>query len=309
MRPPAALLALLLGGAAARGDQLFVVVSAPRSGTEWLRLMLGGHPRICCDGEILLRLGRQRRPGGRGVRAALGAFAAGAAPGFDDVLRPCRKAGAGARGFKWFDGQGGATVAAPTDALGNLSAWRRATGAKLIVLERQGLAKLVSDRLKHDHAVPTHCRDSECAARVARHRVTLDPPLLEAQLDASVHRFGALLTWARAQAAFGDVLYVAYQDLAADPDRELRRAYRFLGVDDGWRTNASVLTKSVQTPLSEIVSNYGAVREALARTKWAGEVRPAPRPVAKPVPQPAPRPRGRGGRRNKGRPVLSRARE
>ena len=65
------------------------------------------------------------------------------------VLRPCRKPGARARGFKWFDGQGGASVASENAALGNLSAWRAAHAAKLIVLERQGLAKLVSDRLKH----------------------------------------------------------------------------------------------------------------------------------------------------------------
>ena len=36
---------LLLGSSGA--VQLFVVVSAPRSGTEWLRLMLAGHPLSC----------------------------------------------------------------------------------------------------------------------------------------------------------------------------------------------------------------------------------------------------------------------
>ena len=58
---------LLLGSSGA--VQLFVVVSAPRSGTEWLRLMLAGHPRVCCDGEVLLRLGRRaQRPGGLDIR-------------------------------------------------------------------------------------------------------------------------------------------------------------------------------------------------------------------------------------------------
>ena len=65
---------LLLGSSGA--VQLFVVVSAPRSGTEWLRLMLAGHPRVCCDGEVLLRLGRRaQRPGGLDIRRALDAFA------------------------------------------------------------------------------------------------------------------------------------------------------------------------------------------------------------------------------------------
>ena len=126
------------------------------------------------------------------------------------VLRPCRKPGAHARGFKWFDGQGGASVASENAALGNLSAWRAAHAAKLIVLERQGLAKLVSDRLKHlssqrgVDAVPTHCRDASCAARVSAQRVTLDAGALETQLDAGVRRFSALLNWARAAAAFDE---------------------------------------------------------------------------------------------------------
>ena len=175
-------------------------------------------------------------------------------------------------------GQGGASVASENAALGNLSAWRAAHAAKLIVLERQGLAKLVSDRLKHlssqrgVDAVPTHCRDASCAARVSAQRVTLDAGALETQLDAGVRRFSALLNWARAAAAFDDILYIAYGDLVADPERELRRAYRFLGVDEAWQANASVLTKSVSRPLAEVVANYGEVRAALLRTKWAGEV-------------------------------------
>jgi len=87
-----------------------------------------------------------------------------------------------------------------------------------------------------------------------------------------VRRFSALLNWARAAAAFDDILYIAYDDLVADPERELRRAYRFLGVDEAWQANASVLTKSVSRPLAEVVANYGEVRAALLRTKWAGEV-------------------------------------
>ena len=171
--------------------------------------------------------------------------------------------GARARGFKWFDGQGGASVASENAALGNLSAWRAAHAAKLIVLERQGLAKLVSDRLKHlssqrgVDAVPTHCRDASCAARVSAQRVTLDAGALETQLDAGVRRFSALLNWARAAAAFDDILYIAYGDLVADPERELRRAYRFLGVDEargiaraecaprcanGFRTRSSIVS-------------------------------------------------------------------
>ena len=163
----------------------------------------------------------------------------------------------------------GASVASESTALVSPSRLRAAHAAKLIVLERQGLAKLVSDRLKHlssqrgVDAVPTHCRDASCAARVSAQRVTLDAGALETQLDAGVRRFSALLNWARAAAAFDDILYIAYGDLVADPERELRRAYRFLGVDEAWQANASVLTKSVSRPLAEVVANYGEVRAAL----------------------------------------------
>ena len=103
------------------------------------------------------------------------------------VLRPCRKPGARARGFKWFDGQGGASVASENAALGNLSAWRAAHAAKLIVLERQGLAKLVSDRLKHlssQRGVDAVLRD-EGRAHVVEHvrapaRVVEPEPVLRA---------------------------------------------------------------------------------------------------------------------------------
>ena len=59
---------------------LFVMASAPRSGTEWLRSMLHDHPKICCDGELLLKLNRQ---GGspdhmsRALKRVLDAFARG----------------------------------------------------------------------------------------------------------------------------------------------------------------------------------------------------------------------------------------
>ena len=106
----------------------------------------------------------------------------------------------------------------------------------------------------------------------------MDAGALETQLVAGVRRFSAGLNWARAAAAFDDILYIAYGDLVADPERELRRAYRFLGVDEAWQANASVLTKSVSRPLAEVVANYGEVRAALLRPKAAAaQSTPKPR--------------------------------
>ncbi|KAK7235674.1 hypothetical protein SO694_000661106 [Aureococcus anophagefferens] len=163
-------LGLLVALAAASDDTLFVMVSAPRSGTEWLRSMLNDHPEICCDGEPLLRLGRVTLAESAGARAAaladtLEAAAANAGDAAG-ALKPCKKR-ALARGFK---------------------------------------------------------------------------------------------------------LYVRYRDLAADPDREMRRVYDFLKVDRSHATNASLLVKSVTTPLADMIENWGEVKAQLEAGGWADEV-------------------------------------
>ena len=273
-------LGLLVVLAAASDDTLFVMVSAPRSGTEWLRSMLNDHPEICCDGEPLLRLGRVTLAESAGARAAaladtLEAAAANAGDAAG-ALKPCKKR-ARARGFKWFDGQGGARVDAPDALLATLTRWVRTHRVKFIVLERQGLAKHVSDKLKHrssqlgTRAVPTHCRDAACSSRVNAQRIALRGDVA-GELDAAVASFGAYLAWARATVPFDDLLYVRYRDLAADPDREMRRVYDFLKVDRSHATNASLLVKSVTTPLADMIENWGEVKAQLEAGGWADEV-------------------------------------
>ena len=279
------LLLAALAVAARGGDDaeetLFLMMSMPRSGTEWLRSMLNDHPEICCDGEPLLRLGRTTGSLSDGEQAAaLRDVLVSASAGRSDahgVLKPCKKRGARARGFKWFDGQGGARVDPPNAALGELTTWMGERRVRLILLERQGLAKLVSDKLKHrssqlgTRAVPTHCRDAACVARVNAQRISLRGDVA-ADLDASVAAFGKYVHWARRAVPYDDLLYVRYEDLVDDPEREMRRVYAFLDVDRAHVTNASLIVKSVTTPLPDLVDNYADVAAQLAKSGWARQV-------------------------------------
>lgn len=249
--------------------------------------MLNDHPAVCCDGEPLLRLGRvtadrSARAQTAALDAVLGAFASGGADA-SGVLRPCkRKGAAAARGFKWFDGQGGAFLGGGGAPLANLTAWIARHRVRLIVLERQGLAKYVSDRLKHKshvlgvRAVPTHCRDAACVDRVNAQRLRLGDRVAS-DLAASVAGFGRLLDWARGAVAFGDLLYVRYRDLAADPAREARRVYAHLGVDARHAANASLLLKSVTAPLRSIIENYDDVAAQLREGGWDTELDDPPK--------------------------------
>ena len=189
--------------------------------------MLNDHPEICCDGEPLLRLGRSYK--GQPLDARRGAFDAvleNFARGKpDDVLKPCKKPGALARGFKWFDGQAGVNTTQPDAVLKDFKAfggavhprrasrvifrltqaWLAKRKVRLLVLERQGLDKLVSDRLKHlstlkgTQAVPTHCHaaNAGCVGRVNAQRLTLRGDVA-AELRRSREAFAAFLGWCRA---------------------------------------------------------------------------------------------------------------
>ena len=276
-------MSLLVRLGATKGDAatLFVMVSMPRSGTEWLRSMLNDHPEICCDGEPLLRLGRLTAgASGAAQGAALGRVLDAVAENrrdADGVLKPCKKRRALARGFKWFDGQGGVATAPGNPLLGNFTTWVSTHRARFIVLERQGLAKLVSDRLKHlssrlgVRAVPTHCRDEKCSEKVSSQRVVLSGDVAS-DLDAAVDEFSSFLGWARRTVPYDDLLYMRYRDLVDDPDREMQRVYAFLGVDRDHATNASLLLKSVTTPLSAMIENYEDVKPQLRKGGWGREI-------------------------------------
>lgn len=64
-----------------------------------------------------------------------------------------------------------------------------------------------------------------------------------------------------------DILTVWYEDLCARPQQQLRKIQSFLGVSAA--PLYSTVVKQNTGPLWEIVSNYRELRKAFARTRWA----------------------------------------
>jgi LPS sulfotransferase NodH len=95
-----------------------------------------------------------------------------------------------------------------------------------------------------------------------RARVAVDPAdavaymaAMRAREDAYAERFRA-----------SDVLAVCYEQLAADPDAELGRIQRWLGVEP--RALQPATRRQHDTALPDLVTNYPALVDALAGTAW-----------------------------------------
>ena len=128
--------AVLASVALAEALPPFVVLSKARSGTTWFLELLRQHPQVRVEGEILFGASTSAE-----ATARLEAFGREKRRGAAHV----------AVGFKLLDGQGGEAL---RDGAGNgtVAAWLERRRAKLLVLEREGLARLVSMR-KHEAAV------------------------------------------------------------------------------------------------------------------------------------------------------------
>ena len=188
----------------------FVVLSKRRSGTTWFLELLNQHPQVRAEGEILLR----ERTAAEAM-ARLKAF-----------MRE-RRDGAGgvAAGFKLLvDDDGGRGWHLLAGDNGTLAEWLVKRRFKLLVLEREGLARLVSMR-KHDAAVRDFdallaagalhsknekykCFSADCVDRARARAVTLDASRVVRDLDREYDAWTQLLAWVR-RYTFADVQYRA----------------------------------------------------------------------------------------------------
>jgi LPS sulfotransferase NodH len=73
----------------------------------------------------------------------------------------------------------------------------------------------------------------------------------------------------RALAALGphETLDLYYEDLIQDTVARMGEVLRFLGLDE--RPLRAGTKKQIRQPLSDLISNYGEVRDALAHTRWS----------------------------------------
>lgn len=269
----------------------FVVVSLARSGTTWLMSLLNQHPRIHARSEMLLH--------SKTAAESEHLLAAFDVPGPRPHRRPrphlpppkkkhqvfVRESPRKAVGFKFFDGQGGESLDAAAPS--GIAAWLRANGAKVVVLERQGLARLVS-QVKHRQAIKNFdaleadgkiaaaserfkCGDAACVDRARARRVTLNASDAARRLEAQFDEWAGLLAWTRAY-KFADVQYHTYRDLSRDAACEMNRIYAFLGVG-AFAANGTTTTLKMggATPRADI-QNADEVAAALRGTRWEGEV-------------------------------------
>ena len=103
-----------------------------------------------------------------------------------------------------------------TQLLDIWTSWLVTQRARVIFLERQGLAAAVSRILKKNHSLPSHCTDARCVERMRETRVAIrQVDKLVDRLDSHVEDVTSMLAWARSIVPRGRVLIVNYDDLAA----------------------------------------------------------------------------------------------
>jgi hypothetical protein len=285
------------------GSVTFLVVSRARSGTDWLRAMLNDHRRVCMEDEAvndirtmrtkLLRKGEPLDSVDRQSDALLQKRLTNVASGNfikrmrrkDDALKcRCNSEQVCARGFKWFNSQGGACPLSPEvyshpkykrtpcNAQSNetLREWIRDNEARVIYLERLGVEKYMSSFARENRTLPSHCATDACAQKVAAGvgTVRVDVHNLLRKLRLQQAEMAALRDWAAAAGAA--YLSLQYDELRRDPVGVVSRIYAFLDAEPH-ETRPDLYTRSMRKPLSEYFENLDEVREALRGTPWAAD--------------------------------------
>ena len=281
----------------------FLVVSRARSGTDWLRAMLNDHRRVCMEDEAVndiraMRAKLLRRESletvDRASDALLQTRLLNVATGNfwkhmrrkNDVLKcRCDSKHVHARGFKWFNSQGGACPLppeayshpkykkTPCSARSNhtLRAWINEHKVRVIYLERLGVEKYMSGFAHENRSLPSHCSTDACSKKVAAGvgTVRVDVRSLLRKLRLQQAEMAALRTWAATAGA--GYLPLQYDELRRDPVGVVSRIYAFLGVE-AHATRPDLYARSMRRPLSEYVENLDEVREALRGTPWAADL-------------------------------------
>ncbi|KAH8072003.1 hypothetical protein JL721_3910 [Aureococcus anophagefferens] len=241
-----------------RYRQLFLVLQAARSGSDWLMSLLNAHPAICMpagrvdvpaghDPTVLVSKVRAReaaRPG-HNVTAA---FEASANARVAIAARDNGRCAA----FGWKQGLWLAKGYATEAHRAEFAAWVARRGVKLVLLRRVGVARVVSG---------------------AKNRLTPNATLLGAEASRNVHCTSASGTPSRRGGAAPPprAFRVTYDELVADTPRWLGELYDFLGVGPPPKPPRTAYVKSGGRA-ADSIENLDEVRAALAGTEWAAEL-------------------------------------
>lgn len=246
----------------------FVVLAAPRTGSNWLCSMLDSHPEVLCHHELFNPAGIHAALSWRGgavdavdVGAVLGTQAERDRAPLDFVARVWSRArGCRAVGFKLNRGQ---NEAAFTAVLAD-------RGVRKILLRRDNRLKtFVSERIAARTGLWESYPDSPRSQEQVRIRVDLGE--LRRHIDENRAYYGSLT----AELAGQDVLALRYEDLVADGAHASetgawRPVFDFLGV--GAAELKAETRKQNATDLRQIILNFDEVAAALQGTELEAEL-------------------------------------
>ena len=271
--------------------QLFLMLQAARSGSDWLMSLLNVHPSVCMpagrvkvpkghDPTVLVSKLRVRDEALRGGNVT-DAFETSANERVSLALDENDKC----RAFGWKQGLWMAKAYATDDHRAEFAEWLRRRRVKVIMLQRVSLARVISGAKNHftpnatllgtEASRNVHCTSRACVDTVKTLKVTLDPRTIRKTLEAHQNEWDTVLRWARTLPETHK-FHITYDDLVADTTAHVGRLYDFLGVGPmprGKDPRTSMLKSG--GGVAESIENVRGIRAALDGTVWASELTPA----------------------------------
>lgn len=249
-------------GAGAATATRFLVVAAPRTGSNWVCGMLNSHPEVLCHHEIFNPEGVHYALDLRDGRLDLGTREERDAAPLEFLARLWRHDfGRRAVGFKINRGQNEAAFrhVLADRAVRKIVLWRR-NRVKTFVSEV--IAEATGRWESYGPAAPGEARPA---------RVELDARALaeHARLNAGYYARVVVALESSGQ----EYLRVTYEGLGAEP--EWLRILDFLGVAPAAGALSPATRKQNPRDLRDVISNYAQAEAALAGTEFEAELRDA----------------------------------
>jgi LPS sulfotransferase NodH len=249
---------MLLGDRPASAGLCFVIIAAPRTGSNMLCSMLNSHPQILCHHELF-------NP--EGIHCALDWRVAGA--GFGTLADRDRDP----REFLaqvWMNGCGASAVGFKMNRGQNSAAFRLVLPEreirKILLIRRNRLRTFVSERIAEHTGVWESYAFSEVSAVMAP--VEVDVLQLREHIATNRSYYDRIREALRSTGQ--EYLEVAYEDLAAHSSRQ--RLLTYLGVAQ--EVALSPATRKVaRGELSAMIANYDSLAAELAGTDLEHELR------------------------------------
>jgi LPS sulfotransferase NodH len=243
------------GGAATR----FLVVAAPRTGSNWVCGMLNSHPEVLCHHEIFNPEGIHYALDHRAGDIDLGTLAERESAPLDFIERLWRETfGKRAVGFKMNRGQ-------------NEAAFRHVVAdarvRKIVLLRRNRIKTFVSELI----AEKPGRWESYGRADTSEGRERLEVDVEELRRHAALNREYYARVYDALDSTEQDYLRVTYESLKGEA--EWLRMLRFLGVAPDASALAPATRKQNPKDLRDIVSNYAQLEALLAGSEFEPELR------------------------------------